>query len=149
MSGKYAPSVYGSTLQAMTNATSMNSGTVCDSDKEVARAACGGVVSVDLIESDGDGGAGGTKEKVRIPRQLWRMMEALLENSAFQQPGLFVEKGVELEVQGIQEAVDSGSGFPQHRAHSMAEVHKRAVELTYPPESVAHSVFVADLVRAT
>ena len=46
----------------------------------------------------------------------------MLESPAFEQPGLFVEKGIDLEVRGIRRALDSGSEFPAHCAHSMAEV---------------------------
>lgn len=129
MSGKYARSVYGSTLQAMTatpasatETTCTVPGALCDGDKGMASATRCAAVTVGLIESGGGEGVGGVKEKIRIPRQLWRMVMALLEDSAYQQPGLFVEKGVELEVQGIQEAVDSGHDFPPHCAHSMVEV---------------------------
>lgn len=104
----------------------MSSTASCEGDDEglASSAACScAAVTVDLIDSGGDGeGARGAKEKVRIPRQIWRMVEALLENGAHLQPGLFVEKGAELEVRGIREAVDSGLELPQHGAHSMVEV---------------------------
>lgn len=51
------------------------------------------------------------------------MVNALLAATSYEQPGLFVEKGVELEVWKIREAVDSDSDFPPHCAHSMAEVN--------------------------
>lgn len=98
--------------------------TLHDGDERMATAVCRGAVTVDLIESGVDGGVGGPNENVRIPRQLWRMVEALLERSAHQQSGLFVEKGVELEVRGIQEALQSGSEFPEHCSHSMVEVRE-------------------------
>ena len=133
MSGRYTPSAYGSTLQAM---AAENPSTAYESNQEMARAASGGAVAVDLIEGGGDPEGGGARGKVRVPRQLWRMVETLLESRAFQQPGLLVEKGIELEVQGIQEAVDRGSGFPQHCAHSMAEVRQSVAALMRPsPES--------------
>lgn len=109
------------TLSSATEAVFANRGTVCERGDGLNWAASCGAVTVGLIEC-GDDGVGEAKEKVRIPRQLWRMVEALLENNAYQQPGLFVEKGLELEVQGIQEAVDSRSEFPPHGAHSMSEV---------------------------
>lgn len=136
MSGKYTPSAYGSTLQAMvatpastTEDYLMKPGKACDGDEETAGATMLSVTA-GLIESDGNGGVGRAQETVRIPRQIWRIVEALLENSAYQQPGLFVERGDESEVQGIQEAVDKGSELPEDCAHSMAEV--RTCANTYP-----------------
>lgn len=59
------------------------------------------------------------------PRQITRMVDALLQDGRCRQPGLFVEKGVEEEVRGIRGAVDSGVEFPPHCAHSMVEVKNK------------------------
>jgi len=50
------------------------------------------------------------------------MVTAMLQRSAYEQRGLFVEKGVDLEVREIRGALNSGADFPAHCAHSMAEV---------------------------
>lgn len=50
------------------------------------------------------------------------MVTAMLQPAAFVQPGLFAEKGIDREVRQIREALYSGSEFPAHCAHSMAEV---------------------------
>lgn len=158
-------SVHGSTLQAMTAAppttaehTFTNPATACDGDEGIAGVGCRGAVTVGLIESGRGEVIDGANEKVRIPRQLWRMVEALMGSRAYQQPGLFVEKGVELEVQGIQEAIEGGSDFPEHCAHSMVEVRERAANLS--PEkwfglpriraATSHpQPFVTDLMRVS
>lgn len=59
---------------------------------------------------------------VALPPQLRRLVDGLLQENRCQQPGLFVYKGVEQEVQGIREAIDSGADFPPHCTHSMIEV---------------------------
>lgn len=59
---------------------------------------------------------------VEIPHQIRRMVDALLQDGLCQQPRLFVDEGIEQEVRGIREAIDSGAEFPPHSAHSMVEV---------------------------
>eukprot|EP00752_Nemacystus_decipiens_P002667 g2495.t1 len=138
VSGTYAPLVYGSTLRAMTEETA-GAAQECRTtpaaardggEEETARTGCRGMATVDLVDSGDDGGVRGANGKVRIPLQLWRMVKVLLENGVHEEPGLFAEKGVEPEVRGIREALESGSEFPEHCAHSMVERGHTAVPHT-------------------
>ena len=54
------------------------------------------------------------------------MVDALRGGGRCEEPGLFVDEGVEKEVLGIREAIDAGAAFPHFCAHSMAQVR------TYP-----------------
>ncbi|CAM9292888.1 unnamed protein product, partial [Hapterophycus canaliculatus] len=80
---------------------------------------------------------------VQVPRPLWRMVDDLLGEARCDQPGLFVDRGVEQEVRGIREAVDTGAEFPPHCGHSMAEALVTLLEslsLSVVPESACSAV---------
>ncbi|CAM9553714.1 unnamed protein product, partial [Ectocarpus sp. 12 AP-2014] len=86
-----------------------------------------GAITVPLVHADAgrEDGAGprmssGQKTE-RIPRQVSRMVDALLKDCLYDQPGLFVDKGSEQEILGIRAAVNTGAEFPPHCASSMAE----------------------------
>lgn len=49
------------------------------------------------------------------------MVDALLRDSHYDQPGVFVDKGDGQEVMGIRAAVHTGTEFPPHCANSMVE----------------------------
>nr|CCA22575.1 inositol polyphosphate 5phosphatase putative [Albugo laibachii Nc14] len=57
----------------------------------------------------------------QIPKELWRIIDDLYQFSLGKR-NLFVEAGNPSEMQGLREALDTGSTFPTHSAHSMAEV---------------------------
>ncbi|CAM9189144.1 unnamed protein product [Ectocarpus sp. 12 AP-2014] len=86
-----------------------------------------GAVTVPLVDADArrEDGAGprmsSGQKTVRIPRQVWRMVDALLKDSHYDQPGLFVDNGNEQETLGIRAAVNTGAEFPPHSASSMVE----------------------------
>lgn len=50
------------------------------------------------------------------------MVDALRQGGRCEEPGLFVDEGVEQEVLEIREALESGAEFPLFRAHSMVQV---------------------------
>ncbi|CAM9572248.1 unnamed protein product, partial [Ectocarpus fasciculatus] len=159
VSGNYEASVYGSTLQAMmapkpTPATpndaasnvaregGLYGGRVGAGDDDGARrheeTAAGhssGAVTVPLVDADaGEEGGAGTRmssgqRTVRVPRQVWRMVDALLRDSHYDQPGVFVDKGDGQEVMGIRAAVHTGTEFPPHCANSMVEASLALVSL--------------------
>ncbi|CAM9194753.1 unnamed protein product [Ectocarpus sp. 8 AP-2014] len=86
-----------------------------------------GAVTVPLVDADAgrEDGAGARmssgQKTVRIPRQVWRMVDALLKDARYDQPGLFVDNGNEQEILGIRAAVNTGAEFPPHCANSMVE----------------------------
>ncbi|CBJ29438.1 conserved unknown protein [Ectocarpus siliculosus] len=92
-----------------------------------AAGAISGSVTVPLVDADAgrEDGAGARmssgQKTVRIPRQVWRMVDALLKDSHYDQPGLLVDKGNEQEILGIRAAVNAGAEFPPHCANSMVE----------------------------
>lgn len=55
------------------------------------------------------------------------MVDALLKDYHYDQPGLFVDKGNEQELLGIRAAVNTGAEFPPHCANSMAEASLHSV----------------------
>lgn len=51
------------------------------------------------------------------------MVDALRQGGRCEEPGLFDDNGIEKEVLGIREALDSGADFPVFCAHSMVQVN--------------------------
>ncbi|CAM9717188.1 unnamed protein product [Ectocarpus sp. 4 AP-2014] len=96
----------------------------------------GGAVTVPLVDADagGEDGAGAGmssgQKPVRIPRQVWRMVDALLKDSHYGDPGFFVDKGNEQEILGIRAAVNTGADFPPHCANSMLEASSHSALIT-------------------
>ncbi|TYZ61130.1 hypothetical protein PybrP1_008848 [[Pythium] brassicae (nom. inval.)] len=57
----------------------------------------------------------------QIPKELWRMANDLFQHF-LDERNLFVEAGDKREVLLLREALDTGSPFPRHSAHSAAEL---------------------------
>jgi len=55
-----------------------------------------------------------------IPKELWRIVDAIFEKG-LQQPELFVAPGIHEEVKQIREALDTGGPFPQASVHSYVD----------------------------
>ncbi|CAM9247240.1 unnamed protein product, partial [Scytosiphon promiscuus] len=170
LGGKYAPSVYGSTLQAMAmgaattrsaNPTTTSGGGVPgkpvhtatrgavgqEAPHEATADAVEGCITASLVDSERNVGGGkatvSAEGTVRIPYPLWRMVDALLDEGRCDQAGLFVDQGVEQEVRGIREAVDTGARFPPHCGCSMVEALVTLLEslsLSVVPESACSAI---------
>ena len=55
-----------------------------------------------------------------VPKELWRLIDAI-NHKGIQTPGLFVESGLEDEVNKIRECLDTETPFGQFRIHSYTE----------------------------
>ena len=62
-----------------------------------------------------------TDTKLSIPKELWRLVDALWSTGAIREADLFVTEGIPQEVMAIRECLDTGTDFPQCSAHSIVE----------------------------
>jgi phosphatidylinositol-bisphosphatase len=62
-----------------------------------------------------------TDTKLSIPKELWRLVDALWSTGAIRETDLFVTEGNPDEVKAIRESLDTGTDFPVCSAHSIVE----------------------------
>lgn len=72
------------------------------------------------------------------------MVDALRQGGRCEEPGLFVGEGVEQEVLGIREALDSDAEFPPFCAQSMIQVKTQIFD---PPRGGGVMVLAASSAR--
>ena len=65
-----------------------------------------------IAEAEGGAAAGGPAALLTIPKEMWRLVDALQRGELFGQPGIFRVPGDEAEVAKVRVALDTGSVLP-------------------------------------
>ncbi|KAI9918453.1 hypothetical protein PsorP6_011959 [Peronosclerospora sorghi] len=141
VSGQYATSCFGTSVEQLvasvepmryTKLTTVRSPTTAS----VFSVWAGGAASSNARAFLGPAGptpASSPEPSLQIPKELWRMVNDLLEHF-LHETNLFVEAGRKAELVQLREALDTGAPFPSHAGYSMAELLVRWLQAL--PESV-------------
>eukprot|EP00026_Physarum_polycephalum_P002205 Phypoly_transcript_02210.p1 GENE.Phypoly_transcript_02210~~Phypoly_transcript_02210.p1 ORF type:complete len:894 (+),score=189.75 Phypoly_transcript_02210:175-2856(+) len=84
--------------------------------------------------------ASDAEQKLSVPKELWRLVDYIYKKGMLEE-GLFLQSGVQKEMEIIRECLDTGESFSAHNVsvHSMAETIIRFLEsLTEPVIPFSH-----------
>jgi len=124
ISGNYAPSSFGMQLEELSvNPEPIRS--IKEKDAESVSSESTKTTETSRAErrDAGDGElASVRKQQLQIPKEIWRLCDALYTNHLLGTEGLFIKSGIPSEMSSIRESLDTGTEFAPCSPHSTAAV---------------------------